>query len=226
MTAARRALKDSLYDQVARIASATSSPKRLELIELLCQAPKTVDLLAQEAGISVKLASAHLKVLRAARLVQNERNGRPITYRLASDLVASFWVTVRSLAEDRSLELQDLLRSFSGDAPEWVSSDGGELLRKAERGEVLVIDVRPGIEYQAGHLSFARSLPLSELQARLAELPKDKPIIAYCRGPFCLMATDAAQMLRAKGLDASHLRDGIAEWSAKTAMAHAAKHKD
>lgn len=209
-----RLIKDSLYEQVARIAKAAASPKRLELIELLCQAPKTVELLAQEADISLKLASAHLKGLRSARLVESERQGKYIVYRLASEDVARFWVAIRMLAEDRLFELQDALKQLGATTAEWVGSGRDELLRKAKKGEIVVIDVRPENEYEVGHLPFARSLPLSELKNRLAELPKNKPIVAYCRGPFCLMSVDAVKLLRAKGFDAVKLRAGVAEWVA------------
>jgi rhodanese-related sulfurtransferase len=207
-----RTIKDALYEQVARIAKAAASPKRLELIELLCQSPKTVEALAREAGISVKLTSAHLKELKSARLVETERQGKYISYRLASEDVARFWVTIRLLAEDRLFELQDALLQLSAATHEWVGNSRDELLTKAKKGEVIVIDVRPDDEYEAGHLPFARSMPLSELKNRLAELPKDKPVIAYCRGPFCLMSVDAVQLLRSKGFDALQLREGVAEW--------------
>lgn len=207
-----RLIKDTLYEQVARIAKAAASPKRLELLELLCQAPKTVEMLAQEAEISMKLASAHLKELRSSRLVENQRRGKHIVYRLASEDVARFWVAIRMLAEDRLFELQEALKQLSATTQEWLGSNRDELLRKAKKGEIAVIDVRPENEYQAEHLPFARSLPLSELKKRLAELPKNKPIVAYCRGPFCLMSTDAVKLLRAKGFNAVEFRVGVAEW--------------
>lgn len=210
-----RAIKDALYEQVARIAKAAASPKRLELIELLCQAPKTVDTLARDTGIGMKLTSAHLKALKAARLVASKRQGRNILYRLASEEVASFWVTLRLLAEDRLFELQDALAQLSRSSREWRASDREELLRRARRGDVVVIDVRPPPEYAAAHLPYARSLPLAELETRLAELPRDKPIVAYCRGPFCLMAADAVALLHRRGFQALQLRDGVAEWGIK-----------
>lgn len=209
-----RTIKDALYEQVARIAKAAASPKRLELLELLCQAPKNVEMLAAEAQISVKLASAHLKELKAARLVEAERQGKYMLYRLASDDVARFWVTLRLLAEDRLFELQEAVRQMSSASHEWVGNGREELMEKARKGDVTVIDVRPGNEYAAGHLPFARSVPLDELAHRLAELPKDKPVIAYCRGPFCLMSNDAVHLLREQGFDALQLRDGVAEWYA------------
>jgi rhodanese-related sulfurtransferase len=209
-----RIIKDALYEQVARIAKAAASPKRLELIELLSQSPKTVEHLAREAEISVKLVSAHLKELKASRLVDTERQGRYIVYRLASDEVARFWVTIRLLAEDRLFELQDALRQLSASTHEWVGKSHKELLAKARSGEVVVIDVRPTDEFETGHVPFARSIPLPELKARLDELPKDKPVIAYCRGPFCLMSADAVRLLRGQGYNAVQMRDGVVEWSA------------
>lgn len=208
-----RSIKDALYEQVARIAKAAASPKRLELLELLCQSPKTVEVLAREADISVKLASAHLKELKASRLVENERQGKYVIYRVASDDVARFWVSIRLLAEDRLFELQDAVRQMSQATHEWVGNNREELLAKAKCGAVIVIDVRPDPEYAAGHLPFARSIPLSELRDRLSELPKDRPVIAYCRGPFCLMSTDAVTLLRSQGFEAMQLRDGVAEWN-------------
>jgi rhodanese-related sulfurtransferase len=208
-----RIIKDALYEQVARIAKAASSPKRLELIELLGQAPKTVEALAKDADISAKLVSAHLKELKAARFVESERQGKYVVYRLASNEVAQLWVTLRVLAEDRLFELQDGLRQLSAATHEWVGNSREELLVKARSGDVIVIDVRPGEEYAAGHLPFARSMPLAELKHRLAELPKDRPVIAYCRGPFCLMSTDAVRLLRDQGIDAVQMREGVVEWN-------------
>ena len=208
-----RTIKDALYEQVARIAKAAASPKRLELIELLGQSPKTVEALALEAGISAKLASSHLKELKSARLVETERQGKYIIYRLASAEVGQLWVTLRLLAEDRLFELQDALHQLSAATHEWVGTDRAELLSRAKSGEVIVIDVRPGEEYAAGHLPFARSMPLAELRNRLAELPKDRPVIAYCRGPFCLMSSDAVRLLRDQGIDALQMREGVVEWN-------------
>ena len=207
-----RDIKNALYEQVARIAKSAASPKRLELIELLCQAPKAVEVLAREANISMKLASAHLKELKATRLVEAERQGKNIIYRLASDDVARFWVQIRLLAEDRLFELQEAMREMRTVSHEWVSKNHDELLKKAKSGEVVVIDVRPGNEFEAGHLPFALSMPLAELKDRLSHLPKDRTIVAYCRGPFCLMSADAVKLLRAEGFKALQLRDGVAEW--------------
>lgn len=209
---AQRILKDSLYEQVARMARAMASPKRLELMELLCQAPKSVDLLAREAGISIKLASAHLKALREARLVDTERQGKSIIYRIASPDIPRFWVLLRALAQDRLLELQEALRALVESGGEWHCEDRAELLRKARDGEVVVIDVRPPNEYAQAHFPYARSMPLAELRARLGELARDKPIVAYCRGPYCLMSADAVQLLREQGFAAQPWREGVADW--------------
>ena len=211
----QRALKSLLYEQVARIGQASASPKRLEIIDLLCQCEKTVDTLAREAGISVKLASAHLKELRLARLVEGRKDGRNIYYRLSDSNVAEFWVALRTLAEERLLELQAALGSMVGAPRELIPAGRGELMARAQAGEIVVIDVRPEEEYRAGHLPYARSLPLRELKQRLDELPKDKPIVAYCRGPFCLMAPQAVEMLRASGFPAARLADGVAEWRSR-----------
>lgn len=209
-----RTLKDTLYEMVARVAKAAASPKRLELVELLCQAPKTVERLAREANISMKLASVHLKALRNARLVDAERHGKYVVYRLASEDVARFWVTIRRLAEGRLVELRAAMQQLGAAAPEWEGKSREELLRKTRKGDVVVIDVRPPEEYAAAHLPCARSMPLAELKRRLAELPKRKPIVVYCRGPLCFMAADAVKVLRARGFDAKVLKDGVAEWAA------------
>lgn len=209
-----RRIKDHLYEQVARIGKAFSSPKRLELIELLCQGEKSVETLASEASISVKLASSHLRELRMAQLVETKRQGKNILYRLADKSVADLWVQVHTLAEERLVDLQLALRKIAARPEELVASDRASLIKAARKGEVVVLDVRPAEEYLNEHLPFARSIPLGELRQRLAELPKDRSIVAYCRGPYCLMAVDAVALLRQEGYTAIHLRDGVAEWAA------------
>jgi rhodanese-related sulfurtransferase/DNA-binding transcriptional ArsR family regulator len=213
MTSARD-IKSALYALVARIAKAMASPKRLELVELLSQAPKSVETLAREADITVNLASAHLKELRACCLVETERRGKNVIYRLASSEISRLWVALRALAEDRLFELQQAMQKLSTSESPWHGENREALLRKARRGEIVVLDVRPRAEYDEQHLPFARSLPLAELKARLADLPKDKPIVAYCRGPFCLMSDEAVKLLSRRGYRASKLADGVAEWGA------------
>jgi rhodanese-related sulfurtransferase len=210
-----RTVKDALYEQVARIGRAVASPKRLELIELLCQGEKTVEMLAAQADISVKLASAHLKALRHARLVDARRDRKYVVYRLADTGVADLWVALRTQAEQRLVELQVALAGIVAHGDELQGVDRKAILKKAASGEVLVLDVRPAQEYAAAHLPHARSLPLEELKKRLSELPRDVPVVAYCRGPFCLMARQAAELLRKKGYHALHLIDGVAEWRAR-----------
>lgn len=209
-----RKIKDMLYEQVARIGKVFSSSKRLELIELLCQGEKTVETLAREVSISIKLASAHLRELRMAHLVETERQGKNIYYRLADKSVADLWVQIHTLAEDRLIELQLALQKIATQPDDLVPSDRKSLMKAARKGEIVVLDVRPTEEYLATHLPFARSIPLEELRQRLAELPKDRSIVAYCRGPYCLMAKDAVELLKQEGYTAIHLRDGVAEWAA------------
>jgi rhodanese-related sulfurtransferase/predicted transcriptional regulator len=208
-----RKIKDLLYEQVARIGKVFSSPKRLELIELLCQGEKTVETLAREASISVKLTSSHLRELRMAQLVETERQGKNIVYRLANKSVADLWVQIHNLAEERLLDLQLALQKIATQPDDMVANDRESLLKAARKGEVVVLDVRPTEEYLNAHLPFARSIPLEELRKRIAELPKDRSIVAYCRGPYCLMAVDAVALLKQEGYSAFHLRDGIAEWA-------------
>lgn len=208
-------MKSLLYEQVSRVSKALASPKRLELIELLCQCEKSVETLARETGMSVKLASAHLRALRAGRLVDTRKDGKYVLYRLADPSVADLWVSLRSVAEERLVDLQMALSSLLEARAALVGIDRKAILRQAQHGEVIVIDVRPEEEFAAGHLPYARSLPLAELKRRLKQLPKDKPVVAYCRGPFCLMAQDAVALLQKQGFRAQHLGDGVAEWRAR-----------
>jgi len=209
-----KAARSWLYEQVARIGKAISSPKRLELIDLLAQGEKTVETLAEQATIDIRLASAHLKALREARLVLTRRDGKFIHYRLSGPEVAQLWLTVREVAEERLVELRVALSEMSASIEALDAESRESLLAKARNGDVLVIDVRPAAEYDAGHLPFARSMPLAELRKRLAELPPGKEIVAYCRGPFCLMSDEAVRLLRRRGFDARKISDGVTEWQA------------
>ena len=210
-----RNVKDMLYEQVARIGQVFSSPKRLELIELLCQNEKTVETLARETTLSVKLTSAHLRELRMAHLVETERRGKNIYYRLADKSVADLWVQIHTVAEERLIELQLALQKIAAQPDDLAPSDRESLMKAARKGEIVVLDVRPTEEYLAAHLPFARSIPLEELRQRLSELPKDRSIVAYCRGPYCLMAKDAVELLKRDGYTAIHLREGVAEWASE-----------
>jgi rhodanese-related sulfurtransferase/DNA-binding transcriptional ArsR family regulator len=209
-----RPLKNLLYEQVARVGKALSSPKRLELLELLAQGERTVEALANEAAIDIKLASAHLKALKEARLVEARRDGRFIAYRLSGPDVAVLWATLHDVAEEHLLELRLALAQIVSGPEKLTPETRLSLLQKAELGEVLVLDVRPEAEYQTAHLPYARSIPVAELKRRLAELPKDKEIVAYCRGPFCMMSSEAVELLKQQGYQARKISDGIAEWTA------------
>lgn len=206
--------KSDLYEQVARIGKALSSPKRLELIELLAQGEKPVELLARQGRMDMRLTSAHLKALREARLVETRREGKYIHYRLSGQDVVALWMSLRDTAEAHLVELRMALEQMSAQ-PDALSPESREsLLAKARSGEIIVIDVRPAAEYHAGHLPAARSMPLAELEQRLADLPPGKTIVAYCRGPFCVMSDEAVALLRARGFSAHKITDGVAEWSA------------
>ncbi len=207
-----RALKNLLYEQVARLGKALASAKRLELLEILCQGEKCVEHLAADAEISVKLASAHLKALRQAQLIVARREGKNSYYRLQGNRVADLWVVLHLFARERLAELQLAMRDLVEHPEELAPVSGSQLLARARRGEVLVLDVRPTPEYDTAHLPYARSIPLKELKRRLIEIPKNRPIFAYCRGPFCLMAKKAVLLLKTQGYSATRLEEGVAEW--------------
>jgi rhodanese-related sulfurtransferase/DNA-binding MarR family transcriptional regulator len=209
-----RSLKDLLYEQVARVGKALASPKRLEILEMLAQGEKAVETLAGEVAIDVKLASAHLKALKEARLVQVKRDGKRMIYRLSGTDVAQLGVTLRQVAEEHLVELRLALQQMMAEPERMVQVGRKELLAQARRGEVVVLDVRPSEEFDTAHLPYARSAPLPELAQRLAELPRDVEIVAYCRGPFCLMSDEAVKLLRKHGYRARKTFDGVSEWQA------------
>jgi rhodanese-related sulfurtransferase len=210
-----RQFKDAIYEQIARVGKALSAPKRLELVDLLCQGPRTVEALAEQAALSVANASQHLQVLRAARLVDAEKRGLYVEYRLADEGVSRFFVALRGLAEARLGELEQVTRDYfeQKGAMEAVAAD--ELLRRIKSGEVTVLDVRPVLEYRAGHIPGALSIPVDELKARLKELPKNREVVAYCRGPYCVMAIEAVELLRKKGFKAHRMEQGVIDWRAR-----------
>lgn len=214
--------KDLLYEQVARMGKALSSPRRLELLELLAQGEKNVETLAMALSIDVKLTSAHLKTLKAARLVMSRREGKYMLYRLSGSDVAGLWVKLRQVAAEHLLELRLALDQM-GTHPHKLTAIGREtLLEQARQGEIIVIDVRPQAEYQVAHLPYARSMPVAEIALRLTELPIDKEIVAYCRGPFCLMSDEAAGFLASQGYRARKILDGVSEWQAAGLPLHTA----
>lgn len=209
-----RNLKDLLYEQVARVGKALASPKRLEMLEMLAQGEKSVETVAEAVAIDIKLASAHLKVLKEARLVQSRRDGKRMLYRLSGQDVAQLGVTLRQVAEEHLLELRMALQQMMAEPQRLAQFGRKELLSRAKRGDVVVIDVRPQDEYDTAHLPYALSMPLTELTHRLAELPRDVQIVAYCRGPFCLMSDQAVALLRKHGFHARKTIDGVSEWQA------------
>lgn len=210
----KREIKDLLYEQVARVGRALSSPKRLELLELLAQGEKTVEALAGEAAIGIKLASAHLKALREARLVATRREGKYMVYRLSGHDVSALWIALRGVAEEHLVELKLALEGIVAAPAKLTTVDRIHLLDQVHRGEVVVIDVRPEDEFRAGHLPFARSMPVPEIERRIAELPPDAEIVAYCRGPFCLLSDEAVKLLAAHGYRARKLFEGVTDWRA------------
>jgi rhodanese-related sulfurtransferase len=207
--------KTAIYEQIARIGKAAASPGRLELLDLLSQGPRTVEALARQTGQTVANTSHHLQVLRNVRLVDAEKAGLYVTYRLADPQVSEFFLQLRTLAEGRLAEIERVRRDYfeSRNALEAVGDD--ELLRRVRSGEVTVLDVRPHEEYLAGHIPRALSIPLTDLRRRLRELPKGRDIVAYCRGPYCVMALDAVDLLRGKGYRALRMEHGVPEWRAQ-----------
>jgi len=210
-----RRFKDALYEQFARLGKAVSSPKRLELIDLLGQGPRTVEALADQTGQTVANVSQHLQILRAARLVDARKEGLYVTYRLADDQVAAFFHSLRSLAEARIEEVRQITHTFLEERDALERVDADELVERVRSGTVTVLDVRPAEEFAAAHIPGAVSLPLTELKRRLDSLPKYREVVAYCRGPYCVFAIEAVELLRANGFKAVRMEEGILEWRAR-----------
>jgi rhodanese-related sulfurtransferase/DNA-binding MarR family transcriptional regulator len=206
---------NALYQQLARIGSAVASGPRLALLDVLRQGPRTVDALAREAGLTLANASQHLKVLRQARLVEADKSGVFVTYRVADQAVENFYRALRGLAESRLAEVQQIARAFAERRGDLESVDSRQLIERIRNAEVIILDVRPAEEYRAAHVAGAVSLPLKELENHLDRLPRDRTIVAYCRGPYCALAPEAVRMLRARGYRADVLADGVAEWRAR-----------
>ena len=209
-----RAFKNRLYAQFARLGSALASSRRLELLDLLAQGERSVEELAQEAEQSVGNTSQHLQVLREAQLVVADKRGLRVFYRLAGQGVLRLWQTLRAVGETQLAEIDRLVDEYLGqrDGMDAVSKE--ELLRRIEAGAVVVIDARPRVEYRQGHIAGALSIPVAELAQRLEELPADREIVAYCRGPYCVYADESVQLLRSHGIKAARLEDGFPEWAA------------
>jgi len=210
-----RQFKDHIYEHLGRIGKALSSPKRLELLDLLSQGPRTVEVLAEEASLNLANASKHLQILRAARLVDTKKQGLYVIYRVGGETVTQFFRALRLLAEERLADIGDIARRYLEGRQGMEAVDRTQLLKMAREGAVTVLDVRPKEEYMAGHISGAVSIPLGELQKRLKELKRGQEIVAYCRGPYCVLAIKAVEMLRKKGFRAIRLEDGVADWRAR-----------
>ena len=210
-----RQFKDRIYEHLGRIGKALSSPKRLELLDLLAQGPRTVEVLSQEASLNLANASKHLQVLRAARLVDAEKRGLYVMYRVGGETVTQFFRALRLLAEERLVDIGDIAKRYLEGRQGMEAVDREQLLKRARAGAVTVLDVRPKEEYIAGHIPGAVSIPLSELQGRLKDLPRHQEIVAYCRGPYCVLAIKAVEMLRKKGFRAIRLEDGVPDWRAR-----------
>jgi rhodanese-related sulfurtransferase/DNA-binding MarR family transcriptional regulator len=209
---AKRDFKDRLYTEFARIGKSLASPHRLEILEVLAQGERTVESLATETGLSIANASRHLQQLRQAQLVLARREGLFVHYRLTGPEVVSLMLALRHAAEQHLAEVDRVVRDFLGERDDFEPVTPDELSRRMTNGEVVVLDVRPEQEYAAGHIAGARSIPVADISERLAELPREKEYVAYCRGPYCVYADEAVAVLRANGLQAQRLTEGYPEW--------------
>lgn len=207
-----REAKELLYAQFSRVAKAASNPKRIELLELLAQAERSVDELAATGGMDFSNTSAQLQVLSRARLVESRREGKRVLYRLADESVSQFLAALREIARSRLTEVEQVARDYFGARDELEPISSEELLDRLQHQRALVIDVRPAEEFAAGHIPGALSVPLAELKARLPELPRKGEIVAYCRGPYCVLAPQAIEILRRAGFQARRLKEGLPEW--------------
>jgi rhodanese-related sulfurtransferase/DNA-binding transcriptional ArsR family regulator len=212
--AAHREFKDRLFEQFARIGKALASPKRLEILDLLVQGERTVEEIARETAMPVANASQHLQTLKGSRIVESRREGLYAYYRLADEKVFRAWRAVRDLGEARLAEVDQVVQTYLNDRDVLEAVDAVGLMERLAEGSVVVLDMRPKEEYRAGHVRGALSVPVDSLEAALQVLPKDKEIIAYCRGPYCVFSDEAVRVLRAQGYRASRLTEGFPEWRA------------
>jgi rhodanese-related sulfurtransferase/DNA-binding transcriptional ArsR family regulator len=208
------AVKTALYQQLARLGKAVSSPQRLEMLHLLSHGEKSVEALAEQTRLTIKNASAHLRVLREARLVEPRREGQRVYYALAEEGVATFFLALRELAERRLAEVREVSQQYFGGRKRMTPLDRRQLLARIRAGDVTVLDLRDESEFGAGHIPGARSVPLGELKKTLRSIPRDQEVVAYCHGPYCVLSLEAVQLLNAKGYRATRLDDGPVEWAA------------
>src|SRR5262245_43532856 len=211
---AHRQFKDRLYGQFALIGKALASPARLELLELLAQGPRTVEVLADEGSLSIANASQHLQILRQAGLLESQKHGLLVEYRLAGPDIFDLCRALRTVAEKRSAELERLVRDHFGDRADSEAVSMQELLKRTKKEQVVILDARPAPEFAAGHIAGAISVPVEDLQRQLRKLPRSKEYVAYCRGPYCVYADRAVEFLRKHGRHAQRLLEGFPEWKA------------
>jgi rhodanese-related sulfurtransferase len=213
-TADHREFKDRLFEQFARVGKALASPKRLEIVDLLAQGERTVEEIARETEMSVASASQHLQVLKGARMVEVRRVGLYMHYRLADEDVFRTWQAVRALAESRLAEVEGVVEAYLENRDALEAVDATELMERLSDEGMIVLDVRPEEEYRAGHIPGAISVPIDALEAALQTLPKDREIVAYCRGPYCVFSDEAVALLSSRGYRARRLRQGLPDWRA------------
>jgi rhodanese-related sulfurtransferase len=208
-----RLAKDALYDGLATVAKALGSGRRAEIVDVLAQGERSVDDIAGEIGQTVANTSQHLQHLLRAGLVRTRRDGTRIHYSLASPRVGELWAAVRDVAGSQLAELDELATAYLGDRSTLATVTHKELAKRMREGDVIVLDVRPTPEYHAGHISGAISVPVKEITRRLRAIPKDRQVVAYCRGPYCVYADDAVRTLKRRGYEAARLEDGYPEWA-------------
>lgn len=209
----KRQIKDALYEQFTRTTKALSNPKRLEIMDLLSQSEKTVETLAEQANLGIKNASAQLKELKSAMLVDSRRDGKYVYYRISNNSVANLLLGLRVFGESHFAEIQKIASEAFESVESMEPINRKQLLAQAKKGDLILLDVRPSDEYAQSHLPFAISVPISDLNKELKRLPKNKEIVAYCRGPYCFFAKEAVELLKKRGYKASRLQDSVHEWA-------------
>jgi rhodanese-related sulfurtransferase len=209
-----REFKDQLYAEFARIGKALASPQRLELLDLLAQGERSVEDLAREAALTVANASQHLHILRAARLVESRKEGLYVYYRLADPAVFALWRALREVGERQLAEIDRLVETYMRHPDHFEPLSRDDLTQRLTEGNAILVDVRPALEYQQGHIAGARSIPVEQMAARLGELKPDQEVVAYCRGPYCVFADEAVALLRERGFTARRYVEGYPEWAA------------
>ncbi len=211
----KREFKDKVFSELAKISQALGNPRRLEIIDLLAQGEKTVEVIASHTGMSTANASQHLQVLKAGNIVTVQRRGNFISYKLTNNEVANIYTSLRDFGTSRVAEIDKVIKEFRANKDSLQSVTIDELLNKITLENVIFLDVRPTDEYESGHISGSISVPFDDLKGRLSELPSDKQIIAYCRGPFCVFADEAVHFLRQHNFSANRLEEGFPDWKLK-----------